>query len=163
MPVSWSIFFYTITVSSSRNLHKMAFDGIISTKMRFFDVNPAGRILNRFSKDLGAIDEWLAKCMLDATQVILMAIGSITLTAIVNPFFLIPVGLLFIVFLYIRRFYLKTSKNIKRLEGITKSPAFVHLSATISGLPTIRAFGAQQILTREFDQHQVRLIRKFSL
>lgn len=77
-----SIFFYTITVSASRTLHKVAFDGIISTKMRFFDLNPAGRILNRFSKDLGAIDEWLAKCLLDSTQVILMAIGSIIVTAV---------------------------------------------------------------------------------
>lgn len=154
--IARSIFFYTITVGASRNLHKMAFDGIISTKMRFFDLNPAGRILNRFSKDLGSIDEWLPKCFLDATQVILMAIGSIILTATINPLFLIPVGLLFIFFTYIRRYYLKTSKNIKRLEGIAKSPAFVHLGATINGLTTIRAFGAQEILKKEFDQHQVK-------
>lgn len=152
-----SIFFYTITVNASRNLHKLAFNGIISTKMRFFDLNPSGRILNRFSKDLGTIDEWLPKCMLDATQVILMAVGSIIITSIINPLFLVPVGALFIVFIYLRRYYLKTSKNIKRLEGITKSPAFVHLAATINGLSTIRAFGAQEILIREFDQHQVRL------
>lgn len=152
-----SIFFYTITVGASRNLHKMAFNGIISTSMRFFDVNPAGRILNRFSKDLGQIDEWLPKCFLDAAQVNLMAFGSIVITAVINPLFLIPVGVLFIIFIYFRRYYLKTSKNIKRLEGITKSPAFVHLGATISGLSTVRAFGAQDILTKEFDQHQVRM------
>lgn len=150
-----SIFFYIITVSASRNLHKMAFDGIISTSMRFFDLNPAGRILNRFSKDLGSIDEWLPKCLLDSAQVILMALGSIAVTATINPLFLIPLGALFIFFTYIRRYYLKTSKNIKRLEGIAKSPAFVHLGATINGLSTVRAFGAQEILTKEFDQHQV--------
>ncbi|CRK98089.1 CLUMA_CG011457, isoform A [Clunio marinus] len=152
--IARSIFFYTITVGASRNLHKMAFNGIISTKMRFFDLNPSGRILNRFSKDLGSIDEWLPKCLLDAAQVILMAIGAIVVTAFINPLFMIPLGLLFIVFIYIRRYYLKTSKNIKRLEGITKSPAFVHLAATINGLATVRAFGAQEILIREFDQHQ---------
>lgn len=150
-----SIFFYTITVGASRNLHKMAFNGIIETSMRFFDLNPSGRILNRFSKDLGTIDEWLPKCLLDATQVILMTLGSIVITAVINPYFLIPIGLLFIVFIYLRKYYLKTSKNIKRLEGITKSPAFVHLAATINGLSTVRAFGAQDILIKEFDQHQV--------
>ena len=172
-----SVFFYTITVGASRNLHKMAFDGIISTKMRFFDLNPSGRILNRFSKDLGSIDEWLPKCFLDSVQVILMAVGSIVVTAAINPLFLIPVGALFIFFTYIRRYYLKTSKGIKRLEGIAKSPAFVHLGATINGnkmlecfnrklkflkylgLSTVRAFGAQEILKREFDQHQVRLFK----
>lgn len=150
-----SIFFYTITVGASRNLHKLAFNGIISTKMRFFDLNPSGRILNRFSKDLGSIDEWLPKCFLDSTQVILMALGSIVVTAVINPLFLIPIGVLFIFFTYIKRYYLKTSKNIKRLEGIAKSPAYVHLGATINGLSTVRAFGAQEILKKEFDQHQV--------
>lgn len=154
-----SIFFYTITVNASRNLHKLAFNGIISTKMRFFDLNPSGRILNRFSKDLGSIDEWLPKCLLDSTQVILMAVGSIVVTAAINPLFLAPVGVLFIFFIYLRRYYLRTSKNIKRLEGITKSPAFVHLAATINGLSTVRAFNAQEILIKEFDQHQVRTAR----
>lgn len=150
-----SIFFYTITISSSRHLHHSAFNGIVSTKMRFFDLNPSGRILNRFSKDLGQIDEWLPKCLLDATQVTLMGVGSIIVTCYINPLFLIPIGVLFIIFMFIRRYYLKTSKNIKRLEGITKSPAFVHLAASINGLSTIRAFGAQEILIKEFDQHQV--------
>ena len=151
-----SIFFYTITIGASRNLHHTAFNGIVSTNMRFFDLNPSGRILNRFSKDLGSIDEWLPKCMLDAIQVILMAVGSIAITAFINPLFLVPVSGLFLIFVFIRRYYLKTSKNIKRLEGITKSPAFVHLAATINGLSTIRAFGAQEVLIKEFDQHQVR-------
>jgi ABC-type multidrug transport system fused ATPase/permease subunit len=151
-----SIFFYTITVGASRNLHRSAFSGIIATKMRFFDLNPSGRILNRFSKDLGQIDEWLPKCMLDASQIVLMTIGSIVVTSVINPLFLIPVGILYVVFTFIQRYYLKTSKNLKRLEGVTKSPAFVHLAASINGLSTIRAFGAQEVLIKEFDQHQVR-------
>ncbi|CAG9809558.1 unnamed protein product [Chironomus riparius] len=149
-----SIFFYSITITASKNLHKMSFEGVISTKMRFFDLNPSGRILNRFSKDLGAIDEWLAKCLLDSVQVILLGVGSIVITTIINPYFLIPAVILFIIFAYLRRFFLKTSKNLKRLEGITRSPAYVHLAATINGLSTVRAFGAQDILRREFDQHQ---------
>ncbi|XP_070491925.1 probable multidrug resistance-associated protein lethal(2)03659 [Chironomus tepperi] len=149
-----SIYFYTITIAASKNLHKMSFNGVVSTKMRFFDLNPSGRILNRFSKDLGAIDEWLAKCLLDAVQVVLMGVGSIVVTAIINPLFLIPIAFLFIVFSFMRKYFLKTSKNLKRLEGITKSLAYVHLAATINGLSTIRAFGAQDILKKEFDQHQ---------
>jgi ATP-binding cassette, subfamily C (CFTR/MRP), member 4 len=149
-----SIFFYTITVSASRNLHAVAFNGVVSTKMRFFDVNPSGRILNRFSKDFGQIDEWLPKSLLDASQVLLTSIGSIVVTALVNPLVLIPICFLGIFFRFIQKYYLKTSKNIKRIEGISKSHAFVHLAATINGLATIRAFKAQKILAREFDHHQ---------
>lgn len=96
-------------------------------------------------------------------QVILLGVGSIVITAIINPYFLIPAVILFIIFAYLRRFFLKTSKNLKRLEGITRSPAYVHLAATINGLSTVRAFGAQDILRKEFDQHQVRLLDNFQL
>lgn len=68
--------------------------------------------------------------------------------------FLVPIAGLLVFFLFIRRIYLKTSKNIKRLEGITKSPAFTHLAATMGGLSTIRAFNAQEVLITEFDSLQ---------
>lgn len=122
--------------------------------MRFYDTNPSGRILNRFSKDMGSVDELLPKATLDASQIILSLIGTIVVTVIVNPMFLIPLCALGIVFVFVRRIFLKTSKNIKRLEGITRSPVFSHLAASLAGLPTIRAFGAQNELIREFDAHQ---------
>lgn len=88
--------------------------------MRFFDTNPSGRILNRFSKDMGATDELLPKALLDAGQIILNMLGAIIVTSSVQPLFLIPVLLLGVLFMIIRKIYLKTSKNIKRLEGISK-------------------------------------------
>lgn len=36
-----------------------------------------------------------------------------------------------------------------------KSPVFTHISATLRGLITIRAFEAEEVLTEEFDEHQV--------
>lgn len=105
---------------ASQRLHDNMFKGLISTSMRFFDTNPSGRILNRFSKDMGAADEFLPKAVLDATQIIFNMMGAIIVTSIVNPLFIVPVAVLMLVFFFIRKIYLKTSKNLKRLDGTSK-------------------------------------------
>lgn len=67
-----------------------------------------------------ATDEFLPKVVLDATQVIFTIVGSIVIAATVNFYFLIPVLVMGILFIYVRKVYLKTAKNVKRLEGVGK-------------------------------------------
>ncbi|XP_037925199.1 multidrug resistance-associated protein 4-like isoform X2 [Hermetia illucens] len=149
-----SIGFFTMAVRASQKMHDGMFSSLIRAPMRFFDTNPSGRILNRFSKDMGAVDELLPKAILDAGQIILNMIGAIIVTTTVQPIFLILVCVLGVIFWFIRKVYLKTSKNLKRLDGITRSPVFTHLAASLNGLSTIRAYGAQTGLIKEFDAHQ---------
>lgn len=115
-----SIGFFRTTIRASKRLHNTMFTSVISTTMRFFNTNPSGRILNRFSKDIGSIDELLPKPILDAVYNILNLSGVIIITLLVNPIFFIPIAILSVLFHYIRKIYLKSSKNIKRLEGISK-------------------------------------------
>lgn len=152
--ITRSLVFYKTCMTCSQRLHDMMFSALIRTGMRFFDTNASGRILNRFSKDMGAIDELLPKAILDAGQMNMMMMGALIVTCIVNPIFLVPIVLIGGLFYWIRKVYLKTSKNIKRLEGISRSPVFTHLNATLNGLTTIRAYCAQDILKREFDKLQ---------
>ncbi|KAL1501385.1 hypothetical protein ABEB36_006713 [Hypothenemus hampei] len=149
-----SVLFYKLCMINSQKLHDSIFYSVINAPMRFFDMNPSGRILNRFSKDVGSVDEMLPKAILDACQLILMALGSIVLITVVNPIFLIVVAIIGTISMAIRHVYLKSSKNIKRLEGLMRSPVFTHLNATLNGLTTIRAFGAEDILRDEFDKYQ---------
>lgn len=69
---------------------------------------------------MGAIDELLPKVMLDSGQIILVMCGAIVVTCCINPLFLVPLLVIAVVFFFIRRVYLKTSKNIKRLEGMSE-------------------------------------------
>lgn len=154
LALSRSLLFYKLTALCSQKLHDNIFTSVVRSPMRFFDTNPGGRILNRFSKDIGSVDELLPKAILDASQLILMAFGSVFLITIVNPMFLIMVAVITTLSLVIRSIYLRTSKNIKRLEGVMRSPVFTHLNTTLNGLTTIRAFGAQNVLSNEFDNHQ---------
>ncbi|EFN78037.1 Probable multidrug resistance-associated protein lethal(2)03659 [Harpegnathos saltator] len=152
--ITRSLFFYKTCMTCSQRLHDLMFSALIRTGMRFFDTNPSGRILNRFSKDMGTIDELLPKAILDAGQMNMVMLGAVIVTCVINPIFLAPVTIIGFIFYWIRKVYLKTSKNIKRLEAIMRSPVFTHLNATLNGLTTIRAYCAQDILKREFDKLQ---------
>ncbi|XP_074035480.1 probable multidrug resistance-associated protein lethal(2)03659 isoform X2 [Leptinotarsa decemlineata] len=152
--LSRSILFYKFLMKCSVRLHAMLFKGIIHAPMRFFDTNPSGRVLNRFSKDIGSIDEPLPRVLFENMRTFTQMAGSLALVLYVNPYTIILLAVLVFVFSLLRRVYLKSSKNIKRLEGMMRSPAFTHLSATLQGLTTIRALDAGDILEKEFDRHQ---------
>uniref|UniRef100_A0A674F431 Multidrug resistance-associated protein 4 n=1 Tax=Salmo trutta TaxID=8032 RepID=A0A674F431_SALTR len=149
-----SLVFFNVLVNSAQTLHNRMFTAILRTPVRFFDVNPIGRILNRFSKDIGYLDSLLPWTFVDFIQVFLQILGVIIVAAAVIPWILIPVVPLLVVFLFLRRYFLQTSRDIKRLESTTRSPVFSHLSSSLQGLWTIRAFKAQQRFQQAFDAHQ---------
>nr|CAD7444730.1 unnamed protein product [Timema bartmani] len=149
-----SFVFFSVCMRASTKLHNAMFSGVIRSVMSFFTVNPSGQILNRFSKDMGQIDEQLPLILLDCLQIGFNLVGVIVLVVIVNYWILLPTLIMFVTFYLLRRIYVSTSRNVQRLEGITRSPVFSHLNASLQGLTTIRAFEAQEILKQEFDTHQ---------
>lgn len=64
-----SYLFYNFSINASNNLHNNMFSKIVYGPMYFFNTNPSGRILNRFSKDMGCVDEMLPLTLGDALQV----------------------------------------------------------------------------------------------
>lgn len=64
-----SLCFFRFCMTASRKLHNLMFGSIIRAPMRFFNANPAGRILNRFSQDIGTVDEVLPLTIADTFQV----------------------------------------------------------------------------------------------
>ncbi|XP_046746878.1 ATP-binding cassette sub-family C member 4-like isoform X1 [Diprion similis] len=151
-----SMLFVKMCVSASHNIHNSMFSNLLLATMRFFNNNPSGRILNRFSKDIGTMDELLPKTMLEAIQILAMMVGMLVMVAVVNPWMIIPIIIIGGVFYTVRFYYLKTAQDIKRLEGIAKSPMFSHVSSTLDGLTTIRSRGApaELMLKKEFDRLQ---------
>ncbi|XP_061696778.1 ATP-binding cassette subfamily C member 4-like [Syngnathoides biaculeatus] len=149
-----SLVFFNILVNSAQTLHNRMFDAVLRTPVHFFQINPIGRILNRFSKDIGYLDSLLPWTFVDFTQVFLQVLGVILVSAIVMPWILIPFVPLLAVFLGLRRYYLQTSRDIKRLEATTRSPVFSHLSSSLQGLSIIRAFKVQQTFQKMFDDYQ---------
>nr|CAD7460578.1 unnamed protein product [Timema tahoe] len=173
-----TVLFVKVVTRCNENLHNNMFKSVLHTKLRFFDVNSSGRILNRFSKDVGAMDEQLFKMMFDSSTILMFCLFGLGLVVIINYQSALPLAVLFIGFYFLKRFYIKTSKDLKRLDGISKyevfllsylvmsteqklcklfpakSPVFTHLHTTMQGLSTVRAHGAQDVLKAEYDNYQ---------
>ena len=142
--------FYMASLSSSETLHDRMILAILKAPVLFFDTNPAGRILNRFSKDIGSLDEILPTNFLTSNQMILSSITAILMPAVVNPWLLLVVVPVIVAFLYVVQYYLKSSRELKRMESISRSPVFSHFAETLNGLDTIRTRRRQKDFFQQF-------------
>lgn len=86
----------------------------------------SGRILNRFSKDMGNMDEQLPRSFLQCLQTYLSMASILILNAISLPWTLILTVLLFTVFTILLRLYLNAAQSVKRLEGTSKCSLHKH-------------------------------------
>ncbi|KAL3283208.1 hypothetical protein HHI36_006357 [Cryptolaemus montrouzieri] len=149
-------FYMGFFMKAATNLHNTTFDRVIRATMNFFNLNPSGRILNRFSEDIGIVDEYIPHILYDVTTVGLLYISVVILVSLVEPLMFPASLILSAIFVTFRGVYLKTSRNVKRIVAVTRSPMYSHITATLHGITTIRAFNAESFLIDEFDYFQDR-------
>ncbi|XP_055381053.1 probable multidrug resistance-associated protein lethal(2)03659 [Condylostylus longicornis] len=145
--------FFFMCLRISLKLHDKLFKGVIRATMYFFNMNPSGRILNRFSKDVDSIDSTLPSVLLDCVHFFTDIFAILVMVVVVNKWFLIPAVIMGVLFFFMRCCYINTSRSIKRIESINRSPIYSHINQTFQGLTTIRASFAQNEMTEEFYKH----------
>jgi len=109
-----------LAMKTSKRLHDAMFYGVTRATMHFFNTNLSGRILNRFSRDMAQIDEILPTIMIEVLQIFLSVVGSFILIALVNPLLLVPTAIVTTLFYFLRQLFLKSSRNLKRMEATSK-------------------------------------------
>ena len=124
---------------------------VLQAKISFFDTNPLGRILNRFSADVGSNDDMLPQTLFDFSVIMFIVLGAVVTTITVLPFALVTLPPLIWYFLSVRRIFVHSSRELKRLEGISRSPIFAMLSEALSGISTIRANGSVDFFFKKFE------------
>jgi ABC-type multidrug transport system fused ATPase/permease subunit len=130
-------------LSASKSLHDGMLSRILLTPIAFFDVTPIGRIINRFSGDINQIDETIPVNIQQFLVQSFILIGVIAVQTVVSPFFLALLIPIAIAYHKIQSYFRPTSREIKRLKNISRSPVLAHFSETLTGVMTIRAFNMQ--------------------
>ncbi|KAJ3652232.1 hypothetical protein Zmor_018213 [Zophobas morio] len=148
---------YTFTafcIKASQQLHTKMLSKIVYGPMTFFNHHPSGRLLNRFSKDLGSIDELLPLHLMNGITVVLTGLAILIIIIVLNYWMIFPSLILLGLTITFIIIFQPTNRNIKRTEGITRSSVLTHMSTSLQGLVTIRAHNTQGKLIEEFDNYQ---------
>lgn len=129
------------SLHASWKIHRWLLRSVTHAKFKFFDSTPLGRIMNRFSKDMEAIDQEVAPTAIGMIHCLAGVIMIIVLISVITPGFLIAGGFITAVYCGIGAVYLNTSRDLKRLESIQRSPLYQQFGETLNGIVTIRAYG----------------------
>ncbi|KAE8452148.1 hypothetical protein EG329_001615 [Mollisiaceae sp. DMI_Dod_QoI] len=137
---------------ASIGLHQRLLDTVLSAPLTFFTKTDTGTTLNRFSQDLNAIDTQLPNALLAAVlQLALFLIGG-GLMAATATYSLAMIPVVILVLFAVQNFYLRTSRQLRHLELEQQAPLYTHFQETLSGLPSIRAFGwVDEFCSKHFD------------
>ncbi|XP_019669254.2 ATP-binding cassette sub-family C member 2 isoform X6 [Felis catus] len=129
---------------ASNILHKQLLTNILRAPMSFFDTTPTGRIVNRFAGDISTVDDTLPLSLRSWLVCFLGIISTLVMICMATPIFITVIIPLGIIYTFVQMFYVATSRQLKRLDSVTRSPIYSHFSETVSGLSVIRAFEHQQ-------------------
>ena len=113
---------------------------LLRSKVLFFDSNPIGTILTRFSKDLGITDFLLPQMTNFALITSFKVIIIIIFVVAVIPWNLAILILVAIPMYLIRRYSIIAQNDSQRLESISKGPLNTRYSSAIDGITSIRAY-----------------------
>ncbi|NXK25049.1 MRP2 protein, partial [Arenaria interpres] len=131
-------------VRASRVMHQQLLSNILRVPMSFFDTTPTGRIVNRFAKDIFTIDETIPMSFRSWLSCFMAIISTLLMISLATPFFALVIIPLGIFYYFVLRFYVSTSRQLRRLDSVTRSPIYSHFGETVSGLSVIRAYGHQE-------------------
>ena len=72
---------------------------------------------------------------------IFMLLGIFSAVTLANWLFIFSLPIILWLFVRVSAYFLRTSRELKRLDNVSRSPIFQHFSETLNGIVTIRAFG----------------------
>ncbi|KAF4778786.1 hypothetical protein HER10_EVM0010424 [Colletotrichum scovillei] len=135
------IWFVLVPVASKSgiSLHQRLLKAVMHAPLSLFTKTDTGSITTRFSQDVGLIDRSLPLALVISLASFFTCIGKAFLIASASWYIAISFPVLILIFYYIQRAYLRTSRQLRLLDLEEKAPVYTHFLETLSGLPTIRA------------------------
>ncbi|KAJ6617219.1 P-loop containing nucleoside triphosphate hydrolase protein [Mycena sp. CBHHK59/15] len=145
MALTMTYFSYTLSSFTAPHVHGAQLAGVMRSPISWITKTPVGNILNRFSQDMYAADRDFPFAFINYCTSILGMTGTFVFIAMATPLLAFVLPVLAVGGAYFLRFYLATSKQLRRLELGSKSPLYTLFGTTVSGVITVRAYSAQAL------------------
>ncbi|PPR08265.1 hypothetical protein CVT24_001158 [Panaeolus cyanescens] len=150
------------SIRASKTIHARLVTSIFTSTLRWLDETPSARILARCTEDIGVVDRSITQSL---SWVLIQTIGLVNRTiaiSLFSPIFLVFGVIVLFIGLTIGNLYLKAQLSVKRQASNALSPMLAHFSASMHGLTSIRAYGAEAAFKEESMarlNHYVRMSR----
>jgi ATP-binding cassette subfamily C (CFTR/MRP) protein 1 len=142
--IQTTIMWIFCAIRASKALHESMAHAMFRSPMNFFETTPVGRILNRFSTDMFRVDEAMGRSFSDLFGCLARVGFTLGVICVTTPMFIVVLIPLSVLYLYIQRYYLRSNRELKRLESVSRSPIYAHFGESLGGVSIIRAFKQQQ-------------------
>ena len=134
------LYFAFVTTRASATLHARAFASVLTASPRWFDSQPTGRVLSRFAGDVDVLDSALPAILEQALEFVVQCTLATLTLCIVYPAFIPILLFLLIVFGLLTTIFRGLSRDLKRLDNLSRGPLVSFATSISSGLQSIRAF-----------------------
>jgi len=156
--VGYDIFIYIVKyqllghalIRAAKKYHEIMLEKIIRATVYFFDTNPVGQILNRFSNDVGVLDKYIPLAFMDLSNISFVLASTVITVGIINPIILGPYAAVIFAIIVIVYLVFPSVKQTKLFELKSKGPLFSLMSATLSGLVIIRVYKQADVFQQKF-------------
>ncbi|XP_060548899.1 ATP-binding cassette sub-family C member 6 [Pantherophis guttatus] len=131
-------------IVASRKLFQQLLLDVLRSPMIFFEQTPSGNLLNRFSKEMDAIDSIIPDKLKSLLSFLFNLLEIYVVIVVATPMVLVAILPLSALYIAFQVFFVTTSCQLKRLEAASRSPIYSNISETFEGSCLIRAFKVQQ-------------------
>ncbi|XP_048586469.1 ATP-binding cassette sub-family C member 4-like [Nematostella vectensis] len=149
----FSFLVYVTALQCNTRLHNKMAQSLIHAPVSFFDTNPVGRILNRFSADIVEIDNILPPYLV-YTLIVCDLFVSLIIPTLASYWLLVSVILPVVMLVWYGKAFVRITREVTRLQALARSAVFSHISSTVEGLTTIRLHDARDEFIKQNHSYQ---------
>lgn len=148
---------------TSRSLHDRMLAGVLWSPVSFFDACPRGRILNRFSADMDAVDSRGFLSGKQAVQNSLLTLAKVAVIGSQSPVVLAITAIVVAVAAFGMNLAVQVANWSRFAESLAVSRLLQHVTETVDALSSLRAFGVVGRFRRHFYRLTDTTMRGYSL